>query len=341
MKKVKWLNVALASMLCLVLIIAGCGASDGAQENAAAGTEASQGSGEEDAAAETEPAAEEASTRTIEHIMGSTEVPAKPERVIVLTNEGTEALLALGVKPAGAVKSWTGDPWYEHIKHQMEGVTNIGEESQPNLELIAGLKPDLILGNKMRHEEIYEELSAIAPTVFTETLRGKWQENFKVYADTLNLTAEGEKVLADYDARIEELKTKLGDRLSTKVSIVRFMAGDTRIYHKDTFSGVILDAIGLARPEAQDVDDFAARNVTKERIGEMDGDILFYFTYETGDGAATAVENEWLKDPLWQQLEVVKAGNVHKVDDAIWNTAGGVLAANLMLDDLATYFEIE
>lgn len=66
----------------------------------------------------------------------------------------------------------------------------------------------------------------------------------------------------------------------------------------------------------------------------MDGDILFYFTYDEGDGKATEVEKEWIEDPLFQNLEAAKKGEVYKVDDAIWNTAGGVKAANLMLDDL-------
>ena len=108
-----------------------------------------------------------------------------------------------------------------------------------------------------------------------------------------------------------------------KVSMVRFMAGDVRIYQKDSFSGVILDQLGFARPESQNVDDFAEKGVTKEQIPAMDGDILFYFTYETGDQEATELEKEWIKDPLFQNLEVAKEGEVHKVDDIIWNTAGG------------------
>lgn len=50
------------------------------------------------------------------------------------------------------------------------------------------------------------------------------------------------------------------------------------------------------------------------------------------------MEKEWTNDNLWKNLDVVKKGNAHKVDDVIWNTAGGVLAANLMLDQLKTYF---
>ncbi|MDF9758907.1 ABC-type Fe3+-hydroxamate transport system substrate-binding protein [Peribacillus simplex] len=124
---------------------------------------------------------------TIEHAMGTTELKKTPKRVVVLTNEGTEALLALGIKPVGAVKSWLGDPWYDHIKDDMDGVEVVGVEQEVNLEKIASLKPDLIIGSKIRQEAVYDKLNAIAPTVFSETLRGDWKENFKLYAKALNL----------------------------------------------------------------------------------------------------------------------------------------------------------
>ncbi|WEX08852.1 iron-siderophore ABC transporter substrate-binding protein [Chelativorans sp. AA-79] len=275
----------------------------------------------------------------ITHAMGTTEVPDDPQRVVVLTNEGTEALLAVGIKPVGAVRSWLGDPWYAHIAEQMEGVEVVGEESAVNLELIAALQPDLIIGNKTRQEKIYEQLSAIAPTVFAERLRGDWKINFALYTEAVGKEAEGQAVLDRYNARVAALSEALGDRKQEKISLVRFMPGRTRIYYKDTFPGLILSEIGFARPESQDKETFADE-VTKERIPEMEGDRLFYFVYETGDGSAEALAQEWTKEPLWQNLEVVKAGKAMPVDDAIWNTAGGVIAANLMLGQLAEIYGI-
>ncbi|MEC1523537.1 iron-siderophore ABC transporter substrate-binding protein [Neobacillus niacini] len=286
---------------------------------------------------ETEKPKEETSY-TVEHAMGSTTIKGTPERVVILTNEGTEALLAMGVTPVGAVKSFTGDPWYDHIADQLKDTQVVGVESEVNVEAIAALKPDLIIGNKMRQEKIYDQLNAIAPTVFAETLRGDWKVNFELYAKALNKEEKGKEVLDKYNTRVADLKEQLGDKLNMKVSMVRFMAGEVRIYHKDTFSGVILGDLGFARPESQNVDDFAERNVTKERIPAMDGDILFYFTYETGDGKGSELEKEWIADPLFKNLEVAKKGEVHKVSDTIWNTAGGVLAANLMLDDVEKIF---
>lgn len=284
------------------------------------------------------PKTTEETSYTIEHVMGSTTIKGTPERVVILTNEGTEALLALGVTPVGAVKSFTGDPWYDHIADQLKDTQVVGVESEVNVEAIAALKPDLIIGNKMRQEKIYDQLNAIAPTVFAETLRGDWKVNFELYAKALNKEEKGKEVLDTYNTRIADLKEQLGDKLNMKVSMVRFMAGEVRIYHKDTFSGVILGDLGFARPESQNVDDFAERNVTKERIPAMEGDILFYFTYETGDGKGSELEKEWIADPLFKNLEVAKKGEVHKVSDTIWNTAGGVLAANLMLDDIEKIF---
>ena len=282
--------------------------------------------------------AEDASSSlVVEHAMGKTEVPEDPKRVVILTNEGTEALLALGIKPVGAVKSWLGDPWYDHIADQMKGVKVVGTESDINLEAIAALKPDLIIGNKMRQEKWYDHLSQIAPTVFSETLRGDWKINFELYAKAVNREEKGKELMASFDQRVEEIRKKLGDQVNQEISVVRFMPGNARIYYKDSFSGVILEQIGFKRPPSHDKQEFADE-VTKERIPDMEGDVLFYFTYETGDGEAVKTEKEWTGDSLWKNLKVVKSGNAHKVSDAIWNTAGGILAANLMLDDIEKFF---
>jgi iron complex transport system substrate-binding protein len=276
---------------------------------------------------------------TVTHAMGETTIKGQPKRIVVLTNEGVEAVLAMGITPVGAVEAFTGDTWYDHTAEQLKDTKPVGNESEPSLEAIAALKPDLIIGNKMRQEKVYDQLNKIAPTVFAETLRGDWQENFKLYSKAINKEDVGQEKLDDYNNRIEELKTTFGDKTQQKVSMVRFMAGDVRIYHKDSFSGVILEQLGFARPEEQDLPDFAEKGVTKERIPAMDGDIMFYFTYETGDKEATKLEDEWINDPLFQNLEVAKANKVFKVSDTIWNTAGGYLAADLMLDDLETYFK--
>lgn len=290
-------------------------------------------------ASNAEPAEQNSTSYSVQHAMGSTNISSTPEKIVVLTNEGTEALLALGIKPVGAVSSWSGEPWYEHIAAQMDGVEVVGQETAVDLEAIAKLKPDLIIGNKIRQEADYENLSKIAPTVFAETLTGQWKDNFSLYAEAVNAVNKGEEVLENYEAHIQETKESLGDVTNQSVSVVRFLSGTSRIYYTDSFSGVILKELGFNRVEEQadlfTKDNQMAVEVGKELIPQMDGDLLFYFTYlPTGDDSASATEAEWTTDPLWQNLEAVKNGKAISVSDAVWNTAGGILAARKMLEEI-------
>lgn len=169
---------------------------------------------------------------TVKHAMGETTVNGTPKKVVVLTNEGAEALLAVGVTPVGTTKPRAGDEWYPHVAKELKNTEVVGTERDINLEAVMKLKPDLIIGNKMRHEKIYDQLKEIAPTVYAETLRGDWKENFTLYTKAVNKEKEGQKALDDYKKRIEGMKEKLGDKLNSKVSIIRFVPGDVRIYQK-------------------------------------------------------------------------------------------------------------
>ena len=277
--------------------------------------------------------------RIIKHAMGETPITGTPKNVVVLTNESTEAVLALGVKPVGAVNSSVGDTWYPHIVDQMQGVTELGEETMPNLETIASLKPDLIIGNKIRHEEIYEQLSSIAPTVFSEDLAGQWKVNFNLYAEALNKEAEGKGAMDSYNAHVTEVQKELADKLSLEISIVRFLPTTVRIYQKDTFAGTVLQDLGFARPASQDKDNFM-EVITEEQMDAMDGDVMFYFNadYDEEKGG-TKMQEEWMAHPLFAKLQVAEQNTAYRVDEVIWNLSGGILSANLLLDDIVNFLK--
>jgi len=328
MRKNKGFIQLLLTFSILALILAGCGANN-------AGSNSGENSSKNDEATKTE----ESTEYTVQHAMGETTIEETPKKVVVLTNEGTEAVLELGVTPVGAASPGVGTDWYAHIKDEMEGVTELGEETAPNLETIASLQPDLIIGNKIRHEEIYEQLEAIAPTVFSEDLAGDWKQNFELYAKALNKEAEGKEAMANYDKHVEEVKGKLSDKLDMEVSVVRFLPTTVRIYQKDTFAGTILSDLGFARPEAQDKDNFM-EVITEEQMSSMDGDVMFYFNadYDEEKGG-TKMQEAWMQHPLYEKLNVAQTDSAYKVDEIIWNLSGGIKAANLLLEDIVKYME--
>lgn len=271
--------------------------------------------------------------RTVEHAMGTTTVPEDPQRVVVMDTGELDSALTLGVKPVGAVEAVQGEGFPSYLENT-EGIEKVGTISEPNLEKIASLEPDLILSSKLRHEEIYDQLSQIAPTVFTETTGVVWKENFEIHAKALGKQDRAEQVKEAYQSRLQEFQRAMGEKPWPEISIVRFLQGDTRIYQKDSFIGTVLEDVGLPRPEPQDVDEFAIRNASKEAIPKMGGDVIFVTTFGSEEDTARA---EITGDPLWQKLEAVQEGKVHEVSDDLWMLGIGYTAANGVLDDLNKY----
>jgi iron complex transport system substrate-binding protein len=306
-------SAAIIWLLAAVLALAACGGSGGA---------GSAGEGE----------TTEEPSRAVEHAMGATEISGTPDRVVVLDTGELDSAMTLGVTPVGAVEAVPGEGFPSYLEGT-ENIENVGTIEEPNLEAIAALEPDLILSSKLRHEQVYDQLRRIAPTVFTETTGVTWKENFQKHAEALNKTAEAERVVGGYEGRTGEFRDAVGEN-PPEVSVVRFLPGETRIYQKESFIGTVLEDAGLPRPESQDVDDFAILNASAEFIPDMGGDVIFTTVYGPEEDST---KQEITSDPLWRQLEAVQEGRVYEVSDDLWMLGIGYTAANGVLDDLEQY----
>ncbi|UFJ39454.1 iron-siderophore ABC transporter substrate-binding protein [Brevibacillus humidisoli] len=331
------LLVLTAVLLCM-MVIAGCGATG--QESAVTSNQLAAGEqGKTEQQNQENQAVGEQNSRVVEHAMGSTEIQGTPQRVVTLYQGANDAAILLGVKPVGAVESFVEQPWYKYIREQMDGVTNLGNETQPNLEEIHKLKPDLIIGAKSRHENIYEQLKAIAPTVIAED-KDNWKTTLSLVAKAANKVAEEEAFLAEWNQKVAHFKEQMGEKLSTEVSIVDFRADHARIFYAG-FSGLVLEELGLSRPAQQQGEDWGVKLTSQETIPQMDGDVIFDLTSVDRDDGRLENRKKWTSHPLWKNLRAVQNGRVYQVDTVIWNNAGGPIAAMKMVDDVYRYFEVK
>ncbi|MEV6945068.1 iron-siderophore ABC transporter substrate-binding protein [Streptomyces sp. NPDC051172] len=283
--------------------------------------------------------------RTLKTVMGDVKIPSQPKRVVVLDTGELDDVTLLGIDPVGAVaphfKSEGGFPTY--LKGELSGTADVGPLLEPNLEKIASLKPDLILSSKVRHEKVYDKLSAIAPTVFTETTGGVWKQNLKVHAEALGLEKEAAAKLKEYETQAralgEVIRKKDGGTMPT-ASVVRFIAGPTRLYQTNSYSGVVLNDIGFKRPKSQVSNDPAVtmKDVSPEEIDQADADLIFVTTADTPDKTQ---QKQVTSNPVWKSLSAVKDGKVFTVPDETWMSGIGVQAAEQMLKDVAKATGVE
>lgn len=262
-------------------------------------------------------------------------VPTAPQRVVVL--DAMDNVMALGLQPIGAA-NWMGTATGEQAafpgylnKAALAEIEWLGDNKQPSLERIVALQPDLILGRNNWHLEIYDQLSAIAPTVLVDQRdAGGWRAQFLAYAAALNRTTQAEALLADYDARAEKIAARLAAREPIPtVSLVRFDPSRIVIYGNQIFAGSVMADAGVARPSAQ-AEDMRSQEISVEEIDLIDADILLMVQADADESIlATLQEN-----PLWQQLGAVQTGAVYAVPFDTWVGGWTITGANLILDDL-------
>lgn len=283
-------------------------------------------------------AADAAFPRTITHDKGQTVIEAKPQRVVSLDNSLVEAVVALEVPLVGGIGSYrdqTGFPPY--LGDAVAQTRDVGPLATPNLEAIAALQPDVIVSASVRHEALYDELSAIAPTVFVKTTGPTWKQNIRDLGAALGAEAKAEQLLTRYEYRARTLGQAINSKLGNPtVSMVRFLDGPTRLYANSSFSGIVFKDMGLARPQAQNVDEFSVE-IGEEEIRKADADQIFVTVYSGGQESA----ERFKRNPLWAELGGVKAGHVHEVEDAVWMTSVSLQGAHLMMDDMARIFGVD
>ncbi|MEL6130547.1 MAG: iron-siderophore ABC transporter substrate-binding protein [Cyanobacteria bacterium J06628_4] len=267
--------------------------------------------------------------------MGTTQIPVSPERVVVLDYAPLDTALALNVKPVGRAEALISPIYPEEVINE---IPLVGRASQPNLEMILQLKPDLILGSTVATDaDYYQRLSRIAPTVLTKSngRHGDWQEYFLLNADALGELENAEELLVAYQQRAKALKSEL-DQIpqNTKVSVVNRWSGGILAYTSSSFSGEVLQDIGFERNPLQDNERNYALRLSKEELVAIDGDVLF-LTYnpDSDDSIARA---DFVSDPLWSTLNAVRQGIVCEVSNRVWLGGRSILAANQILTDVET-----
>lgn len=335
-------GAVLLALILSLLMLAGCGGSsgsDGSSDKGGAGnTDVAKGgknfsTADEETAKLGSDAEPGEFPRTIKHAAGETTIEKQPERVVVLDTGELDAVVSLGLTPVGMVTTGGENPVPSYLADKVEDVESVGTINELNLEAIAALKPDLILGSQLRADKLYAQLAEIAPTVFSIRPGFPWKENFLLAGEALGMENEATEKLNEYAAAVEKLNESVeGD---PKISLVRFMPGKLRLYANKSLIGVILKDAGLSRPAVQDIDDLAVE-ISPENISQAEGDFVFYSSYGAPDATG---ESTVINGAGWKALAAVQAGKAQRVDDDVWFLGLGPTGAALIVEQLGDYLK--
>ncbi|MGV8873671.1 MAG: iron-siderophore ABC transporter substrate-binding protein [Rhodococcus sp. (in: high G+C Gram-positive bacteria)] len=274
----------------------------------------------------------EGDTRPVGHAEGISAIPADPQRIVVLDAAGLDASCAVGIweRVVGAA---TLDPDFRgdgdqplYLGTGLASVPSVGPVGAPDIDAIAALDPDLILGADSLGADTYESLTAIAPTVFTPAGQG-WKDTFLQSAAALGRGQSGFDALASFSADAERVGREI-DATQTQASLVRFGSDSIEVDGSNSFAGQVLAEVGVRRPQDQRG---AAFSVESDNLAPVEGDIVYVrFVGPDGERFGRGV----MDSDAWHDLGAVTDGRVFAVNDTVWS-GSGVIAARAILADLS------
>ncbi|MGY2896300.1 ABC transporter substrate-binding protein [Deinococcus sp. UYEF24] len=276
---------------------------------------------------------------SIAHSAGSTIVRTKPLRIVALGPHALDLLLSLGIQPVGYGEASTfiktpafGSP-IRDIRVLGSRVTsnpvNVGDRFNPSLEILASLKPDLIVGEDYA-TQVYPQLSRIAPTLLFKGIdRNEWQKTLPLLAMAVDREATYTNVLKSYTANVQATRSVLAARFKNQTVLVVWTGGGEGkntfdVSKRSDWTGGLLSDLGLNVIDG----DKAAAVLSVEGLVALNPDVVLVLA--SGTSTPTRARADWNSSALTSRLPATQKGQVYFLDYHLFRRIRGPIAAQLI-----------
>jgi len=261
--------------------------------------------------------------RVFTHEMGETCVADIPKRIVVLEYSFLDQLALLKVSPIGYAR----DAMPAYLEAFVTKSTNIGSRKMPSLEKITSLKADLIIADKRLHANIYSQLSAIAPTLIRNGMRGSIEDQFATLSQVADILSKDKVAKRAIAATYEKIANSKAIAIDKTTVVGVFRPGSMSAHGNESFLGSLIESVGKTVP----VKTRAGKRqyyLDLEGLAAINPQALILMC----SADAQAALDEMLKNPLFRALTAVKNQNLYIVPKMLWAKGRGVLGINQILD---------
>lgn len=253
-------------------------------------------------------------TRSFTAANGTFDIPVAPQRIVALNDQIVALpLYELGAPVVGAAGRTDGEG-----NHFMRGgmdtlgidyantdIQYVGGFNGLDIELIAALQPDLIIGGVYNDAAVVEQLQSIAPTLVIDNGALGLIETLKTLADVTGKVGDFERRYQRYLDNVERAKSYIGDPSAISVTATfMFPAGEELWVYRTGLGAIsqVLSDLGFAQPAAVAALEPAQASWSAELIQELDADFVFGFYRQQPDATPEAVFAAYEKfAPGWCQ----------------------------------------
>lgn len=238
-------------------------------------------------------------------------ISKKPERIVLLSTSFVDLLYSVDGKAAGRPNSKT-----DSIPNLALSVPEVGFVYNINLEKVAALKPDLVIGVQGMHEKLVPGLeSSHIPVIILryKTIQDTY-ETIRLMGNIAGTQAKAEQVIQTMKSQIQDTVAKVPANRNLKVAILHATAKSVTVELDTTIAGSISKEIGLINIAAGSVPDHGESDsipYSMEKLVEADPDIMFVVTMGNKEDIEKRMWADVKSNPAWGSLRAVQQQKVY------------------------------
>ncbi|MEK3913203.1 iron-hydroxamate ABC transporter substrate-binding protein [Paenibacillus sp. FSL H7-0331] len=265
---------------------------------------------------------------------------AKAPRIASVSIHLTNDLLALGITPVGSVIGGDLKAFLPHVADRLKDTKPLGVVTEPDMEAILSLKPDVIYLDKQYAGKDISKYEKIAPSVVFDLDEGTWRDHLKKIGKLVDRDKEAETFIKDYEAQKERVKGLINTKLGKDATVmaVRVTAKELRVFGTRRPMGPLLyEDLGLkpAKGVEKVSKDKAFDVISQEVLPDYDADAIFVIVNR--EDGAEKLYKQIESNPIWQGLKAVKSQHVYLIPDQPWLDYSA-LGTKMALDDAEKKF---
>lgn len=273
------------------------------------------------------------------------EIPDELESVVALEYSFVEALAKLELNVTGIADDKDKNNLENSIKHLVGNYTSVGSRLEPDTELIKKAEPQLILADKTRHESMFEKLNTAAPTVLLESFDANYDqsiETFKQIAELVSKEDKGRELVVQHNEKVEDLSKDI--KLDKDVSTIAAVPTHDGLYvhASHSYVGQFLQKVGFNGSIPEDMENHLPEYMGADYL-KVDTDRFASFNPERilimVDEDNKADYEKLKESEAWSSIEAVRNDRVHDVNRERWAKYRGLIASELILEDLTNIEE--
>lgn len=242
------------------------------------------------------------------------EIPRRPKRVVILNASNMEMFYAVGGTVVGRSTTEALPP---AVKEAVREVPTVGLASNPNIEQIIGLKPDLILGINMPfHHNLIPVLDKAGIPILLQSIERYQQiiDTLKFYGDLAGQPEKAQAVIAEIQAKCQSVIDRTKDRPAPSVLVLFGSPASFHMATDNSFSGELVKMLGAVNIASQYDSSVATMGyvpLSMEYVAKKNPDVIVLITHNLDDKANSKFQNELANNPAWRGLKAVADNKVY------------------------------